>query len=347
MHLLRYSRMKQFIMYITYVVWAAGVVFAAWYLVDSLPQENTQSEVSIETSSQLWISPYWIEDKLLWWFAQTRYSLSFRLYRLTRKETETLFKNLARLWVSLSWIWENKPYEWVDQDFLKLSSRLQEVGISVTDDEHLWLNFNHAKTYISDDERYLISTANLTYTSIWKNREYRYVWNDPEIAKSLSLLFTHDLKWEQLDKKDIDNRLLVCPDNCRHTIESKIVWSLVSIHISTQYLQDERVRDLLLDKSKEVDVKILLWSWQDAWWVDEFPADVVKILPEPYLHTKNLLIDNKVFLHGSMNLSENSLDNNREIGIVIEDPDVIEDFSRQFLRDWDNGVSHIDWNFDT
>jgi phosphatidylserine/phosphatidylglycerophosphate/cardiolipin synthase-like enzyme len=48
-----------------------------------------------------------------------------------------------------------------------------------------------------------------------------------------------------------------------------------------------------------------------------------------------------------MNLSENSLDNNREIGIVIEDPDVIEDFSRQFLRDWDNGVSHIDWNFDT
>jgi len=36
-------------------------------------------------------------------------------------------------------------------------------------------------------------------------------------------------------------------------------------------------------------------------------------MKKPYLHTKMILIDDEILLLGSMNLSANSLDNNREI----------------------------------
>lgn len=72
----------------------------------------------------------------------------------------------------------------------------------------------------------------------------------------------------------------------------------------------------------------------------------MKILPEPYLHTKNILVDGSILIHGSMNLSQNSLDNNREIGIMIDDPDVIDTFARQFEKDWNAGVGYHTWEFE-
>jgi phosphatidylserine/phosphatidylglycerophosphate/cardiolipin synthase-like enzyme len=36
-----------------------------------------------------------------------------------------------------------------------------------------------------------------------------------------------------------------------------------------------------------------------------------------------------------MNLSSNALDNNREIGIIVDDPDVVKQFVGQFERDWE------------
>jgi phosphatidylserine/phosphatidylglycerophosphate/cardiolipin synthase-like enzyme len=38
-----------------------------------------------------------------------------------------------------------------------------------------------------------------------------------------------------------------------------------------------------------------------------------------------------------MNLSTNAMDNNREISIRIDDPDVLRKFRRQFLEDWELG----------
>lgn len=58
-----------------------------------------------------------------------------------------------------------------------------------------------------------------------------------------------------------------------------------------------------------------------------------RILSEPNIHAKNILIDGKVLYLGSMNLSTNAIENNREIGIVIADPQVIRRFTTQFDRD--------------
>jgi phosphatidylserine/phosphatidylglycerophosphate/cardiolipin synthase-like enzyme len=47
-----------------------------------------------------------------------------------------------------------------------------------------------------------------------------------------------------------------------------------------------------------------------------------------------ILIDGKYLLLGSMNLSDNSLDNNREIWIMLLDPGLIQTFLSGFWEDW-------------
>jgi phosphatidylserine/phosphatidylglycerophosphate/cardiolipin synthase-like enzyme len=58
-------------------------------------------------------------------------------------------------------------------------------------------------------------------------------------------------------------------------------------------------------------------------------------LKKPYNHSKMILIDGKVLLLWSMNLSSNSLDNNREIGILLFDNLLIDKFLQYFRKDWD------------
>jgi phosphatidylserine/phosphatidylglycerophosphate/cardiolipin synthase-like enzyme len=46
-----------------------------------------------------------------------------------------------------------------------------------------------------------------------------------------------------------------------------------------------------------------------------------------------ILIDHKILLLGSMNLSATSLDKNREIWIILLDPTLIAQFTTQFAKD--------------
>jgi phosphatidylserine/phosphatidylglycerophosphate/cardiolipin synthase-like enzyme len=47
-----------------------------------------------------------------------------------------------------------------------------------------------------------------------------------------------------------------------------------------------------------------------------------------------ILVDKKILLLGSMNLSSTSLDKNREIWILLIDPPLIKQFLSQFEQDW-------------
>lgn len=60
----------------------------------------------------------------------------------------------------------------------------------------------------------------------------------------------------------------------------------------------------------------------------------MRLLKKPYVHTKMILVDNEILLLGSMNLSANSLDKNREYGILLTDKKLIDQFLQGFERDW-------------
>lgn len=57
-------------------------------------------------------------------------------------------------------------------------------------------------------------------------------------------------------------------------------------------------------------------------------------LKKPYLHGKIIVIDNKKIWLGSQNLTKNSLENNREVGIILTTaPEIIGRISALFEKD--------------
>jgi phosphatidylserine/phosphatidylglycerophosphate/cardiolipin synthase-like enzyme len=88
---------------------------------------------------------------------------------------------------------------------------------------------------------------------------------------------------------------------------------------------------LLRDKSG-IDLRILTNDMKSN---DElvryFGRDVVQFEPKrQYNHDKMIIVDRNIMLVGSMNFSQNALDNNREIGIVILDDKIIRSQYRLF-----------------
>ena len=59
--------------------------------------------------------------------------------------------------------------------------------------------------------------------------------------------------------------------------------------------------------------------------------------PQLYMHAKIIVVDNKVAFVGSENISTQSLDQNRELGIIVSDPSALNTLQTTFQNDW--GVS--------
>jgi phosphatidylserine/phosphatidylglycerophosphate/cardiolipin synthase-like enzyme len=166
----------------------------------------------------------------------------------------------------------------------------------------------HAKTFVGEKWR-VIQTANLNRTSFYDNREHFFFGTDEMIRQNLLDLFALDTK-TITDKKNhkaeyltltksFSPNLLVCPLDCRQKLEFLLNSAQESIWISAQYITDERIIDILRDKSN-IDIRILTNNMESN-------NDLVRYFGK------------KIVLVGSMNFSQNALDNNREMGIIVTD----------------------------
>jgi len=117
-------------------------------------------------------------------------------------------------------------------------------------------------------------------------------------------------------------------------IETLLESAKESILIQTQYIVDERILNIL---KKEIGTKNIRLIVSDTDMNDKllnyfWPA-ISRKFDKYYNHTKMILVDEKILLLGSMNLSDNSLDNNREIGILIIDQELIKKYKELFEID--------------
>lgn len=60
----------------------------------------------------------------------------------------------------------------------------------------------------------------------------------------------------------------------------------------------------------------------------------IKMQANPYVHAKIIVVDNQFLLLGSMNMSDTSLNKNREIGILLINKFQIEKVVNMFMKDW-------------
>lgn len=227
---------------------------------------------------------------------------------------------------------ENQKYQQYANDFWILSGKLYKENIMLYKDENLWLNYNHAKTFVWDTRR-AIQTANLNRTSFLDNREHFFFSQNTKIQQDLINLFTLDLKKienpKQITQEDynkllisISPNILICPLNCRKNIEHLLSQAQNRIWISAQYIVDPNILKIL-QQQQLLDLRIRTNDMDtNRALIRSLWKDHIIFEKNIYNHDKLLIIDEYLIIW-SMNLSDNSLDNNREIWIILTDTNFI------------------------
>lgn len=186
--------------------------------------------------------------------------------------------------------------------------------------------FTHAKALVVDDKVALILNLNLARSAFEGNREFGVISTKPADVSGLQSIFESD--WE--GGSTSDNSLLVTsPGESRSEVVRMIDGAAISIDIYAEVIRDREVIDLLLAAERRgVPVRVVI-SADDAadslGVADRLIAGGVELRYANglYIHAKLILVDGREAFVGSQNLTQTSLDENREIGIVVKEDDII------------------------
>lgn len=280
----------------------------------------------------------WSYDTFIQRLSQPSQTLQIQTYDFTEKRVQSLLKSFLDRWTHIQLIMENKKY----QQFVDTFANIQKTfaaypNFQIQSDEKMGTEYVHSKIDLLDNA-FFIKTSNLTHSSLFSNREYMFYSKNSEILKSLKTIFAKDRAGERIERGDIHPNLVICNINCRSVIEKLLSSAKESIIIQTQYINDPALIDILMSKKLKLpEIKILVSNTTASTEMEAYMGDLARKEKKEYLHAKTILIDHKILLLGSMNLSTNSLDKNREIWILLTDPSLIRQFVWQFTKDWNAG----------
>ena len=127
-----------------------------------------------------------------------------------------------------------------------------------------------------------------------------------------------------------------------------------SLYIQLQYIhpsnQDEEAAfTALLDavaarNEAGVDVRIILSQWQNSQWMERLQAagiDTRLVRIQQGVHNKGFVVDHQRVVISSQNWSGAGVLQNRDAGIIIDNPTIARYFEEIFVHDWDNvAVGH-------
>ena len=269
--------------------------------------------------------------------ASTESKLKIQVYEFTEKRIRNLIINLLNKWTDVKIIIEDKKFQQYRNTYKDLINLFTgHKNIQIKSDKQMWTEYIHSKVDLLDNS-FWIKTNNITSSAFKSSREYMFHSYNLWIKKSLDIIFDKDWSEDKIEMADIHPNLLICNINCRIGIENLLNNARESIYIQTQYITDSNIFEILKNKSNLSWFQIIVADTDDNNdLLNYFGPAKIKKLKKPYVHAKMILVDNKYLVLGSMNLSQNSLDKNREIWIILIDQSLIDRFIIQFNKDWKN-----------
>ena len=198
--------------------------------------------------------------------------------------------------------------------------------------------YQHAKFFVVDGTTAVISTGNFSKEySIDLERNFVATDTDPADVGDLHELFASD--WADVAPAMSCTRMVISPINSRARILDVIHSAVQTLDIESMQFADTQVRDAVAAKvSAGVTVRVMI---ADLGFVSANSTAVtflrgIGLDPRqiPHLHTKVIVADGSLAYVGSENLSETSLDHNREVGVVITDPSSVAPLTTTFAADY-------------
>lgn len=192
--------------------------------------------------------------------------------------------------------------------------------------------FIHQKTLIIDNKLAVVMTFNLTHSTFQDQRNFGLIIDDPEEIAEINNVFNAD--WEQRAVSVSHPNLIWSPNNSREKLLSLIDNAKHSIRVYAQSITDKEFQHALANAAaKGIEVQILISKTPNE------PAALTKLiaikkLKKLYVHAKVFIIDDSLAAIGSINLTRTSLDQNRELAVITQNPTVMKQLNNTFDRDW-------------
>jgi phosphatidylserine/phosphatidylglycerophosphate/cardiolipin synthase-like enzyme len=201
----------------------------------------------------------------------------------------------------------------------------------------------HEKSLVIDGNEALIMSNNLTNSGLGANREYGVVDTVASEVKEVEAIFAADIA--NTVYKPSQPNLVVSPDdgsgegNARTKLEALIKSAKQSVLIEDEEFNDAQVAKLLGSMPSKVKVQVLLdksaKQKSDPVLLPNHLKPVYWTMPNNgTLHAKLVLVDGKAAYIGSVNLSCQSMEVNRELGILLHDAGVVGQLGQAFASDW-------------
>ncbi|HEY9854100.1 MAG TPA: phospholipase D-like domain-containing protein [Stenomitos sp.] len=198
----------------------------------------------------------------------------------------------------------------------------------------------HQKTIVVDGRAAIVMTSNLSRAAFESNREYGLIDRSASDVSEIQAMFEAD--WDNREFTPQDPDLVVSPSNSRSHLRSFIAKAKRSIFIQMEVLGDPELSKALGARVKEgVDVRVQLARFDSGGTnqseLQELQAagvQKVRFLKKPVLHAKLMVVDGEAAYLGSVNLTTNSMDNNRELGVIVTDSPLVKRLAKIADRDW-------------
>jgi cardiolipin synthase A/B len=188
---------------------------------------------------------------------------------------------------------------------------------------------------VIDEAVAIIMNQNLTQSAFTTNREFGVVTNRADAVRAAAAIFAAD--WTSGVEPD-PGPLVVSPTNARSQLLALVDGARVSLDLYAEVLRDPQMLDALAAAAERgVRVRIIISPSADfAAEVEELAASgvAIRLSSSLYIHAKLIVADGERAFVGSQNLSATSLDQNRELGIVVDDPVNLSRLTRTFAIDF-------------
>jgi cardiolipin synthase len=309
----------------------------------SFPQTTVSAVPAGRTNAlQLFIEPEAGTAPILHAINSARQSILLEIYLITDTPVIHALQSAANRGVDVRVLLEPHPYGISHSSVARVMDELSSAGIAVRPTNPIFA-LTHAKTMIIDSQTAYIMTANFSKaalggSSTTANREYLLADRNPTDVSAVTAIFNAD--WNRTTPTLADPQLVISPINARSDLTALIQSARKTLAIEDEEMYDTSSENALAQAAaRGVHVEVILPASQsNTMGPDEQRLSAAGVIirhdARLYMHAKLILADNHEAFVGSENFSAESLDKNREIGLLITDNSIIQQLVQTFSQDW-------------
>ncbi|HEV3245491.1 MAG TPA: phospholipase D-like domain-containing protein [Candidatus Paceibacterota bacterium] len=269
-------------------------------------------------------------------------SIDVVMYEFNDTNIEQLLAQRAREGISVRVILDNGYFGAGSSINQEAFDYLQNNGVQVHWSPS-YFALTHEKALIIDSSRTLIMTFNFTPHYYKSDRDFGIVDMDQNDAAAIEQAFDSD--WNGQNSQAQRGEGLVWSPDSREQILALINGAQSSLEIYNEEMQDAQVISALEAASERgVDVELIMTyssNWKSAF--QELSGAGVHIRTYKasaplYIHAKVVIADAGEAFIGSENFSSTSLDQNRELGVIVSDPEIVTSLMKTFTDDWSHAT---------